>query len=62
MIVPSARTMLEQIAQISDDLFVVLNDGCLVMRLLADSTWLWLFEDVEGMNAVSMMDGVPYRP
>ena len=55
--VPWPRTMPERITQIGDDLFVVLDDGRLLARPLADSTWGWVFEDVGGVNAVTAMGG-----
>ena len=55
--VPWPRTMPERITQIGEDLFVVLDDGRVLTRPLVDSTWRWVFEDVAGVNAVTVMGG-----
>ena len=53
--VPWPRTMPERITQIGDGLFVVLDDGRVLTRPLAETAWRWVFADVEGVNAVTAM-------
>ena len=53
--VPWARTMPERITQIGDELMVVLDDGRVLCRSLAEPVWRWLFEDIKSVNAVCAM-------
>jgi photosystem II stability/assembly factor-like uncharacterized protein len=53
--VPFPRTMPERIRQIGDELFTVLDDGRLLVASLSNLEWMFI--EVDGVNAVTAMQG-----
>jgi hypothetical protein len=53
--VPWPRTLPERISQVGDELITVLDDGRLLVAPLATLDWKYVLEDVEDINAVTVM-------
>jgi photosystem II stability/assembly factor-like uncharacterized protein len=53
--VPWPRTMPERITQIGDELFIVLDDGRLLITPLATLSWTYILPEVQGVKAITAM-------
>ncbi|KAA3645796.1 MAG: hypothetical protein DWQ07_11380 [Chloroflexi bacterium] len=53
--VPWPKTMVEHFTQAGDNLYAVLDNGCVLTASLETLDWMYAFEDVEGVNAITVM-------